>query len=62
MINYLFEFVNEYSILCGERIFVQCNSKEEADKIIDENFWGDGLVYLGEYSDEEAEEMGYDTY
>lgn len=38
------------------------NSKKEADKIIDENFWSDGLVYLGKYTDDEAEEMGYDTY
>ena len=62
MINYLFEFVGDYSDLCGERIFVQCNSREEADEILGEYFWGERVICLGEYSNEEAEVMGYDTY
>lgn len=62
--NYLFEDTNPDSYLCGERFFVQCDSREEALTIIEEetNFDIDNLTCLGKYHDWEAEAMGYDTY
>lgn len=62
MLNYLFEITGEWSDICGERFFVQCNSREEADEILGEYFWGEEVKCLGEYTDEEAEILGYDTY
>ncbi len=62
MWNYLFEIVSEYSELCGERFFAQCDTKEEAEEIMAENFWGEKVAYIGKYTDEEADMMGYDTY
>lgn len=62
MTNYLFEIVGEWSDLCGERFFVQCDSREEADEILGEYFWGEKVDYLGEYTDAYAEILGYDTY
>lgn len=62
MWNYLFEIVGEYSELCGERFFAQCDIKEEAEEMLAENFWGEEIAYLGKYTDDEAEMMGYDTY
>lgn len=62
MWNYLYEFVDEYSEYCGECVFVQCDTKEEADKIMFANFLDEETAYLGRYDDDEAEAMGYDTY
>lgn len=62
MWNYLYEFIGEDSDLCGERIFVQCDTKDEAEEIVMENFGCEDIEYLGKYGDDEAEEMGYDTY
>lgn len=62
MWNYLFEVVDEGSDLNGERFFVQCKTRKEADEIVIEYFCDDRVAYLGKYSDEEAEWMGYDTY
>ena len=62
MKNYLFEIVGEYSDICGEQFFVQCNSREEADEILAEYFWGEKVELLGVYTDEEAEWLGLDTY
>ena len=62
MWNYLFEIVSEYSELCGERVFVQCDTKEEAEEIMAQDFWGEKVAYLGKYTDDEAEMMGYDTF
>ena len=62
MWNYLFEVVSEWSENCGEQFFVQCDARKEADEIVSDNFWGDKVKYLGKYTDEEAEMMGFDTY
>lgn len=62
MWNYLFEIVGEYSELSGERFFAQCDTKEEAEEIMAENFWGEQVICLGRYSDDVAEMMGYDTF
>lgn len=59
MKNYLF-LDNE----SGEQFFVECESLDEAWEIARDN-WGeetDDLEYLGEYSVEEAEILGYDTF
>lgn len=49
--------------LTGERFFVQVDVMEEAwveaESIVDDK---DELEYIGVFSDEEAECMGYDTY
>lgn len=62
MWNYLFEFADEWDERCGERFFVQCDTEEEADEILGQYFWGNRIHPLGKYTDDEAEEMGYDTY
>lgn len=62
MWNYLFEIVSEYGELGGERYFVQCDTKEQAEEIMAEHFWGEKGVYIGKYTDDEAEMMGYDTF
>ena len=48
----------------GEQFFVECEGLDEAWEIARDN-WGektDDLEYLGEYSVEEAEILGYDTF
>lgn len=62
MKNYLFEFVDEWSDLCGEQFFVQCNTREEADEIINQYFPNEKVHYIDEFTDEEAEILGFDTY
>lgn len=62
MTNFLFEIIGEYSENCGEQFFVQCDTREEADEILGQYFWGEKVKCLGEYTDEEAEMMGLDTY
>ncbi len=58
MRNYLFE-----DLETGERFFVQCDSYGEAIKILTENDFSIAECrYLGDFSDEEAEWYGYDTY
>lgn len=60
MKNYLFEIMSgDYE---GEEFFVQANNKSEAVKIAHDVAVDDKIRYLGAYSDEEAERMGYDTY
>lgn len=70
MMNFLFE-----DTIDGGFFFVQCNSVEEAYEIIQEEIacehsslimdcsdvpeWYD---YLGDYTDAQAEAMGYDTF
>lgn len=62
MRNFLFEITSEWSDLCGEQFFIQCDTLDEADEVLGEYFWGEKVTYLGEFTDEEAEAMGYDTY
>jgi hypothetical protein len=70
MTNFLFE-----DTIDGGFFFVQCDSLEEAYEIIWEEIacMHSGIVmdctdvpgwydYLGDYSDAQAEAMGYDTY
>lgn len=48
----------------GEQFFVECGSLHEAWEIAHDE-WGeetDALEYIGEYSVEEAEILGYDTF
>ena len=60
MKNYLFEIVSgDYE---GEEFFVQANNKAEAVKIAHDVAVDDKIRFLGIYTDEEAEIMGYDTY
>lgn len=60
MKNYLFEIVDgDYE---GEEFFVQANNKAEAVKIAHDVAVNDKIRFLGIYTDEEAEMMGYDTY
>lgn len=60
MKNYLFEIVSgDYE---GEEFFVQANNKSEAVKIAHDVAVDDKIRFLGIYTDEEAEMMGYDTY
>ena len=62
--GYLFEFVDEDSENCGELFFVELFDVEEKDaiKYALDLFPDEELTFLGEYSVEEAEELGYDTY
>jgi len=63
MWNYLFEIVSEWSENCGEQFFIQCNTKEEADELLASCLVeGEHCDYLGRFTDEEAEMMGFDTY
>ena len=62
MWNYLFEIVGEWSEICGEQFFVQCDTRKEADEILGQYFWGEEVKCLGKYTEEEAERMGLDTY
>lgn len=58
MFDYL--FIDNES---GEEFFVECNSLAEAWVIVWENFGDDADVeYIDEYTVEEAEILGYDTY
>lgn len=60
MKNYLFEIVSgDYE---GEEFFAQANDKSEAFKIAHDVAVDDKIRFLGIYTDEEAEMMGYDTY
>lgn len=64
MWNWLFEVTSEYSNLCGERFFVQCDIFEETEEILStiDVLWGERIEYLGKYTGEEAEILGYDIY
>lgn len=62
MWNFLFEIVTEDSPCCGEEFFVQCDTFNKAEETIDEIFPNEKYIYLGRFTDEEAECMGYDTY
>lgn len=62
--NYLFEITNENSPFAGERFFVQCDSITEAVKTIKTKtlYNINEISYIDEYTDDEAEWMGYDTF
>lgn len=58
MKNYLF-LDNE----SGEQFFVECKTLAEAWIIVWENFEDDSDIrFLGAYTSEEADILGYDTY
>lgn len=47
----------------GEQFFVECETYEEAEEILNRvGFSGMDIEYIDEYSVEEAEILGYDTY
>ena len=60
--NYLFEFNDEEDKLCGERIFIQCDTLPEAEEVLKISGWYGKVAFLGIYDDDEAEILGYDTY
>ena len=67
MYDFLFEVVSEYSELCGEQFFVECNTVAEAWQTVAEIFGIDIIINeeikcVGKYTPEEAEILGYDTY
>lgn len=62
MNNYLYEITTYNSRWCGERFFIQCDTMEEAEKILAKEFFGEQTEYLGTYDDDEAEMLGYDTF
>lgn len=59
--NYLYVITNPSSEYCGEAFFVHAKSKSEADPIAYSVFW-ETPKFAGIYTDEEADDMGYDTY
>ena len=61
MTDYLFE-LTEHSENEGERIFCEAMTLGEAWDILLEYFSEEELEYIDEYSPEEAEILGYDTY
>lgn len=47
----------------GEHFFVECETLTKAWNIVWENFEEDSDIrFLGAYTDEEADILGYDTY
>ena len=60
MYNYLFEIVSEWSDNYGKQFFVQCDTREKADEILSQCFWGEKVKYIGKYTDEEIEMMSDD--
>lgn len=58
MLNYLYE-----DIETGERFFIQAFDDVDRDNIMLENdIDPEEVELIGIYTDEEAEEMGYDTF
>jgi hypothetical protein len=58
MLNYLYE-----DIETGERFFIQAFDDIDRDNIMLENdIVPEEVELIGIYTDEEAEEMGYDTF
>ena len=58
MKNFLFEDLEN-----GGYFFVQCDNELEVEEILIANdIDPDEVVLLGDYTDREAEIMGYDTY
>ena len=62
MIDYLFEIVDEDCENCGEQFFVECETYAEAADIVADNFPFIDVRLIDEYTPEEAEILGYDTY
>lgn len=58
MLNYLYE-----DIETGERFFIQAFDEVDRDNVMLENdIDPEEVELIGIYTDEEAEEMGYDTF
>ena len=65
--NYHFGVVGEYSDLCGEEFFValyvpEDESLKQAWMVARQNFPHEELKCYGWVTDDEADEMGLDTY
>lgn len=61
MKNYLYEITDEESEMCGQRVFVQSVHPAHAAVVMDNEFSGIEREFLGAFTDEEAEALGYDT-
>ena len=59
--NYLYIVTGPSSPYCGEAFFVSVNNRSEAD-LMAYTVYGEKPKYVGRYSDEEDDNMGYDTY
>ena len=59
--NYLYIITNPSSEHCGEAFFVYTTGKSKADAIA-YNVYGEKPKFAGLYSDDEADDMGFDTY
>jgi len=62
MRDFMFEIIGEDSENCGEQFFVEAEDLEEAWVIAYANFGDEEIGYLGEFSVDEAEDIGLDTY
>lgn len=61
MKNYLYEITDEESEMCGQRVFVQSVHRLHAEVVMDNEFPETEREFLGTFSDDEAEALGYDT-
>ena len=59
--NYLYIITNPSSEHCGDAFFVYANGKSEAD-LVAYSIYGETAHFAGLYSDDEADDMGFDTY
>jgi len=59
--NYLYIITNPSSEHCGEAFFVYETSKAKADAIA-YNVYCEKPHFAGMYTDDEADDMGFDTY
>lgn len=59
--NYLYEITDEESEMCGQRVFVQSVHRLHAEVVMDNEFPETEREFLGTFTDEEAEALGYDT-
>jgi len=59
--NYLYIITNLSSEHCGEAFFVHTTGKSKADSIA-YNVYGEKPQFAGLYSDDEADDLGLDTY
>ena len=59
--NYLYEITDEESEMCGQRVFVQSVHRLHAEVVMDNEFPETEREFLGVFSNDEAEALGYDT-
>lgn len=59
--NYLYVVSGPSSPYSGETFFVYAKNRSEAD-LMAYTVYGEKTEFMGKYSDNQAEMMGYDTY